>query len=208
MNLTQLLRQHRLVVALRGKDPEACFRTILTLVEQGIPLVEISLTSAEGAAVLARARQELGPDVPLGAGTIRTPADVGLAAEAGASYVVTPGLGDGVRAAIDAELPVLAGALTPTEVMAAAAAGASAVKLFPANLAGGPAYLRALTAPFPEIPLVPFGGVDPEVAAAYFAAGAVAVGVGTALLGDAPNGGDQEALRRRAKEFSVMCSPH
>jgi 2-dehydro-3-deoxyphosphogluconate aldolase / (4S)-4-hydroxy-2-oxoglutarate aldolase len=119
---------------------------------------------------------------------------------AGAGFLLTPAAGSGADAAHDAGVPVLAGALSPSEVWAAHEAGAAAVKLFPASL-GGPAYLRALRDPFPDVPLVPVGGVDTGAAVAYLAAGAVAVGVGSPLLGDAVTGGDLGALAERVARF-------
>lgn len=94
-------------------------------------------------------------------------------------------------------MPVLPGALTPTEVLQAWRAGASAVKVFPASL-GGPGYITALRGPLPEISLVPTGGVSIEAAPHYLKAGALAVGMGGPLIGDAAAGGSLDALRERA----------
>lgn len=201
MELLDLLRKRRIVAIVRGTDPDASLRAVLALVEEGVPLVEVSLTGKDALDTIARARTALGPDAPLGAGTLLTAADARAAREAGASFAVTPALGEGVAEAARLGMPVLAGALTPTEINAAVRAGATAVKIFPANLAGGPEYLRALRGPFPEVPLVPVGGVGTEEARRYLAAGALAVGVGSPLLGDAADGGDVAALRQRAREF-------
>ncbi len=92
------------------------------------------------------------------------------------------------------------GALTPTEIVAAWASGATAVKLFPARL-GGPGYLRDIREPLPDIPIVPTGGVSAENVPDWFAAGAAAVGVGGTLIGDALDGGDLSALAARAAEL-------
>ncbi|MFY1691405.1 bifunctional 4-hydroxy-2-oxoglutarate aldolase/2-dehydro-3-deoxy-phosphogluconate aldolase [Plantactinospora sp. WMMB782] len=205
MNLPEVLRRHRLLAVVRGDDPDAALASVLALAEAGIALVEVSLTSRDEAGVLVRARAALGPDAPLGAGTVLTEADVVQAEQAGASFVVTPGLVPAVAEAVRLGLPVLVGALTPTEVVAASLAGAAAVKLFPASL-GGPAYLRALREPFPDVPFVPFGGVDVESAPEYLAAGALAVGASEALLGTAPQGGDLAALRLRATAFRAAVS--
>jgi 2-dehydro-3-deoxyphosphogluconate aldolase / (4S)-4-hydroxy-2-oxoglutarate aldolase len=95
---------------------------------------------------------------------------------------------------------VVPGALTPTEIAAAWGAGATAVKVFPVSAVGGPAYLKAVRAPLPEVPLVPTGGVGIDDIAAYLAAGAAAVGIGSPLLGDAGDpGGDLVALGERAR---------
>ncbi|GHC41018.1 bifunctional 4-hydroxy-2-oxoglutarate aldolase/2-dehydro-3-deoxy-phosphogluconate aldolase [Streptomyces flavofungini] len=199
------LRARRLVAIVRGTDAEASFRTVMTLVASGVPLVEVSLSGTDALGVLRRARAELGPEAWLGAGTVLTADDAGRAVDAGANLVVTPGLGPGVDAAVGRGLPVLAGVLTPTDVIAAQAAGATALKIFPASAVGGPAYLKALRGPFPDLPFVPVGGVDAAAAAAYLALGAVGVGVGSPLVGDAADGGDLGALRARAARFVAVC---
>ncbi|MEU9113056.1 bifunctional 4-hydroxy-2-oxoglutarate aldolase/2-dehydro-3-deoxy-phosphogluconate aldolase [Streptomyces sp. NPDC048483] len=205
MDFSTALRAERLVAIIRGKDAEASFRTVMTLAEEDIPLVEVSLSGHDALTVIGRARAELGDAAWLGAGTVLSAGDARRAAEAGANLVVTPGLGAGLEESVRQGLPTLAGVLTPSEVIAADALGVSALKLFPASV-GGPGYLQALRAPFPELPFVPVGGVDAATASAYFAAGAVAVGVGSPLIGDAADGGDLDALRGRAAEFKAACA--
>ncbi|MET9912851.1 bifunctional 4-hydroxy-2-oxoglutarate aldolase/2-dehydro-3-deoxy-phosphogluconate aldolase [Streptomyces sp. NPDC006476] len=202
MDLVDSLRRHRLLAIVRGKDPVAALRTVRTLVEEGIAAVEISLTTTDALTVIRQARAALGPDALLGAGTVRSAADAGRALDAGASYLVTPAVVDGLA---PYGVPVLMGALTPTEIEAALARGADAVKLFPGSL-GGPGYLRALRDPFPEVPFVPVGGVDATAAHDYLARGAVAVGVGSPLVGDAADGGDLDQLRARAAEFRAVAA--
>ncbi|GLY82151.1 bifunctional 4-hydroxy-2-oxoglutarate aldolase/2-dehydro-3-deoxy-phosphogluconate aldolase [Actinoallomurus iriomotensis] len=198
--LREALAARRMLAIVRGGDADAALRTVITLVEEGVELVEVSLVSADALGVIRRARAALGDGVRLGAGTVVTAEDAERSAEAGASYLVTPALGEGVTAGRGLGLPVLAGALTPTEVVAALEAGAAAVKLFPASLGGVP-YLRALRDPFPHVPFVPVGGVDAAAAAGYLQAGAIAVGVGSPLVGDAANGGSAEELRARIRAF-------
>ncbi|MGP4115101.1 bifunctional 4-hydroxy-2-oxoglutarate aldolase/2-dehydro-3-deoxy-phosphogluconate aldolase [Streptomyces sp. 4N509B] len=202
-SFTAHLRRDRLVAIVRGRDAEASLRAVLALVEEGVGLVEVSLTTADAAGVIARAARELGGDAPVGAGTVVSRDDLLRARDAGARWFVTPALGPGFEAAAEQRLPVLAGAFTPTEALTATTRGATAVKLFPASL-GGPAYLAALRDPFPDMPVVPVGGVDAAAAAAYLAAGALAVGVGGPLVADAAHGGDLTALRRRAREFLAV----
>ncbi|MFG2137576.1 bifunctional 4-hydroxy-2-oxoglutarate aldolase/2-dehydro-3-deoxy-phosphogluconate aldolase [Streptomyces sp. NPDC048650] len=205
MDFSAALRAERLVAIIRGEDAEASFRTVMALAEEGVPLVEVSLSGRDALTVIQRARAELGDTAWLGAGTVLSAADARRAAEAGANLVVTPGLGGGLEESVRRGLPTLAGVLTPSEVIAADALGVSALKLFPASV-GGPGYLKALRAPFPELPFVAVGGVDAAAADAYFAVGAVAVGVGSPLVGDAADGGDLSALRRRAAEFKAVCA--
>ncbi|MGW2642866.1 bifunctional 4-hydroxy-2-oxoglutarate aldolase/2-dehydro-3-deoxy-phosphogluconate aldolase [Streptomyces sp. NPDC001348] len=202
MNLVESLGAHRLLAIVRGKDPAAALRTVRTLTEEGIAAIEVSLTTADALTVIRRARAELGPDATLGAGTVRSAADAAHAVEAGASYLVTPALVDGLQ---PCGVPVLMGALTPTEIELALVRGAAAIKLFPGAL-GGPGYLRALRDPFPEVPFVPVGGVDAQAARDYLDRGAIAVGVGSPLVGDAADGGDLDRLRARAAEFRKVAA--
>ncbi|WP_055696551.1 bifunctional 4-hydroxy-2-oxoglutarate aldolase/2-dehydro-3-deoxy-phosphogluconate aldolase [Streptomyces silaceus] len=206
MDFPAVLRARRLIAIVRGSDPDASFRTVMTLAESGVPLIEVSLSGADALGVLRRARAELGADAWLGAGTVLTAEDARAAADAGANLIVTPGLGAGVDEAVRRGLPVLGGVLTPTDVIAAQATGVTALKVFPASAMGGPAYLKALRGPFPRTPFVPVGGVDAAAAEAYLALGAVAVGVGSPLIGDAADGGDLDALRARAAEFVKVTS--
>lgn len=200
MNLTDLLRAHRLLAIVRGTDPAAALRTVLTLAEEGVAVVEVSLTTTDATGVIAKARKALGPDAALGAGTVLTADDARRAVDAGASYLVTPALGQDLRTTPVGHIPVLLGAFTPSEVAVAAQRGATAVKLFPASL-GGPGYLRALRDPFPAVPFLPVGGVGLDAARAYLAAGALAVGIGSPLIGDAAGGGDLGELRARIAAF-------
>ncbi|WP_222722265.1 bifunctional 4-hydroxy-2-oxoglutarate aldolase/2-dehydro-3-deoxy-phosphogluconate aldolase [Actinomadura alba] len=197
-NLLELLETQRILAIVRGNDPAAALRSIEVLVDEGITLMEVSLSGADALRVIRKAAASLGAGVHLGAGTVLTAEDAAAAQDAGATFIVTPGLGAGVGAAVRLGLPVLAGALTPSEVIAAVAQGVDAVKLFPAS-SGGVPYLRALRGPFPTVPFVPVGGVDLDSVEAYLDAGALAVGVGSPLLGDAPDGGDLSGLRHRIK---------
>lgn len=200
MSFGESLRTHRLVAIVRGTNAEASLATVLTLFDAGVTLVEVSLTTTGAEQVIAKAREMLGPQALLGCGTVVTADDARRGADAGASFVVTPALGPGLAAACELNLPVIGGAFTPSEVVEAMTRGAQAVKLFPAQL-GGPGYLRALRDPFPGLPFVPVGGVDSELAKAYLAAGATAVGVGSPLVGDAASGGSLTELGERARAF-------
>jgi 2-dehydro-3-deoxyphosphogluconate aldolase / (4S)-4-hydroxy-2-oxoglutarate aldolase len=201
LDLMRMIRDRRILAIVRGSDPDASLGAVLALAEEGIPLIEVSLTGADALGVIARARAALGDQAPLGAGTVLTAEDARAARRAGASFIVTPGLGPGVEEAHRLGLPTLAGAMTPTEIMAARQAGATAVKIFPASAAGGPEYLRALRGPFLDVPFVPVGGVDADSARRYLECGATAVGVGSPLIGDAADGGEPAGLRDRAREY-------
>jgi 2-dehydro-3-deoxyphosphogluconate aldolase/(4S)-4-hydroxy-2-oxoglutarate aldolase len=200
VNFTDLLRSSRLVAIVRGHKPAAVRASVLTLFEAGVQLVEVSLTGRSALSVLAGLVPDVPPGCLLGAGTVRTEGDVRRVLDAGVHFAVSPSVTDSVPVAVNAGLPILAGALTPTEIETALGFGASVVKIFPASL-GGPSYLAALRQPYPDVPMVPVGGVGSDDVPEYLTAGAVAVGVGSPLLRDAAEGGDLAALATRAREF-------
>ncbi|WP_030417734.1 bifunctional 4-hydroxy-2-oxoglutarate aldolase/2-dehydro-3-deoxy-phosphogluconate aldolase [Streptomyces sp. SCSIO 75703] len=206
MTFTDRLRRERVIAIVRGTDPKAAERTVHTLREEGVALIEVSLTTPDAAGIIARCARAAG-DALIGAGTVLTGDDAREVQQAGAAFVVTPALAEGSATAHALGLPVVAGALTPTEVVRAVDEGATAVKLFPASV-GGPDYLRALRDPLPGVPFVPTGGVDATAARAYLEAGAVAVGVGSPIVGDAPRGGDPDALRERCRAFLGALAGH
>jgi 2-dehydro-3-deoxyphosphogluconate aldolase/(4S)-4-hydroxy-2-oxoglutarate aldolase len=205
--LRTALRRRRIVAILRGDDHDCALRSVETLLAAGLPLLEVSLTGRDATGLIRAAIQRFGGDVLIGAGTVLTAAQAEAAAGAGARFVLTPSLGPGVRRSIELGLPTVAGAYTPSEILAAHSGGAAAVKLFPAA-AGGVAYLRAIADPFPDIPLVPVGGVDAGAARAYLSAGALAVGAGSPLLRDALAGGSQLELAERARAFRELAEQH
>ena len=186
------------VAILRGRSSSYLDAVVDVLVEAGIRSLEITLTTPDALAAVRRSVARFGAAVAIGAGTVRTVLDVAAAVDAGAAYLVSPHTDPSLAAkARSLGVAYLPGAFTPTEIVAAMAAGATAVKLFPARL-GGPWYLRDIREPLPDVPIVPTGGVSAENAAEWFAAGAVAVGVGGSLIGDALDGGPLSGLRARA----------
>ena len=133
--------------------------------------------------VIAQLAKSMHNDVLVGAGTVTDAESARRCIDAGACFLVSPGFAaDMVQEAVAADVPVAAGALTPTEVMAATRAGADLVKIFPCSQVGGPAYIKALRGPFPRVPLVPTGGVNLQTAAAFLRAGSTALGVGGELV--------------------------
>jgi 2-dehydro-3-deoxyphosphogluconate aldolase/(4S)-4-hydroxy-2-oxoglutarate aldolase len=151
------------------------------LADAGMRAVEISLAQPDATAAIAEAAEELSDVTFVGAGTVRTVAHAAAAVGAGAQFLVSPGLDEAVAAwAQERDILYLPGALTPTEVETASR-WSPLVKLFPAG-ALGPGYVRDLRAPFPDVALVPTGGVDLENACDYLDAGAAAVAIGSALV--------------------------
>jgi 2-dehydro-3-deoxyphosphogluconate aldolase / (4S)-4-hydroxy-2-oxoglutarate aldolase len=197
----------RLLAIIRGTDAEAAIATALLLVEEGFQFLEISLNTVDALRVIETVAREVAGAAQIGAGTVLSVADATRAREAGSTFLVTPAITPGASEAVRMGVPVIAGALTPTDTYAAMALGASAVKLFPASL-GGPAYLSALRDPFPATPFVPVGGVDLAAAVEYWSRGAVAVGIGSPLVKDAASGGDVNALRDRARAFLAAAAEH
>ena len=149
----------------------------------GIPIVEITMTVPGAPAVMRKVAEQLGKEVLVGAGTVLTAEQATECLDAGAEFLVSPGLSLPVlKVARAREKLAVPGALTPTEIMTALAEGARLIKIFPCGSIGGPKYLKALRGPFPQVTLVPTGGVNAANAAEYFAAGAFALGVGADLV--------------------------
>jgi 2-dehydro-3-deoxyphosphogluconate aldolase/(4S)-4-hydroxy-2-oxoglutarate aldolase len=163
----------------------------------GIPIVEITMTVPGAVELIRELVQSCGSDVLIGAGTVVNAETARHCIEAGAEFLVSPGLNlQTVAFAAAAEKLIMAGALTPTEVMAAWEAGADFVKIFPCGQVGGAKYIKALKGPFPQVPFVPTGGVNLNTAAEFLEAGAVALGVGGELV-------QAEALKTNKPEIIV-----
>ncbi|WP_103340782.1 bifunctional 4-hydroxy-2-oxoglutarate aldolase/2-dehydro-3-deoxy-phosphogluconate aldolase [Amycolatopsis sp. CA-126428] len=203
------LRASRCVAIARGSQARHCAKTAQVLVESGIPVVEFPLTTPGVLAALPEVLDAAGPAAFVGVGSVVTVADAEASAAAGARFLVTPIVEPAVLGfAVEARIPVIAGAYTPTEISLAWQAGAAAVKVFPAVAGGPPLVGQLVSGPFPSIPLVPTGGVSLAGAPDYLRAGAVAVGLGSALLGDVLESGEFEALRARVAGFraSLECT--
>lgn len=194
----------KLVVVARASAASDYAPVLASLAEAGVQSVELTLTTPGTFDAFADLRSSFDGD--LGIGTVANLDQLERAIAVGADYVVTPITSTAlVEHAVAAGMPIIPGGLTPTELFASWSAGASAVKVFPAGQVG-PGYLKDLRGPFPDIAVVPSGGVDADSAAAWLAAGAVAVSVGGPLLGDAFRGGDLGALRERAERFVAVCA--
>jgi 2-dehydro-3-deoxyphosphogluconate aldolase / (4S)-4-hydroxy-2-oxoglutarate aldolase len=199
------IRQARLIVVLRRVSPRARLLDLIDeLVGDGARVFEITLDGDDAAADLVAVRERLerfpGEDHFVGAGTIRSRTQVIDAIDAGAAFGVAPILDPEVlTAALDAGLPFVPGGYTPTEADAAWRAGATFVKLFPGSSLG-PSHIRELRGPLAEIETIVTGGVDATNAVAFLEAGAVAVGIGSALV-RAP------AAERRALLASIASAP-
>jgi 2-dehydro-3-deoxyphosphogluconate aldolase/(4S)-4-hydroxy-2-oxoglutarate aldolase len=196
------LKNVPVIAILRSRDAGRLVEVSDVLAETGIAAIEFTLTTA-GAIDALREYAKAKPDgVALGAGTVLDEEMAEAAVAAGATYLITPAVRPAVVAAAKRlGVAVIPGALTPSEILATWESGVTAVKVFPAPLVGGPGYLRAVRAPLPDVPLIPTGGVGIDDARAYLDAGAIAVGVGAPLVGDACEEGSLDALRERAERL-------
>lgn len=166
------------------------------LKEAGVSLIEITMTVQGAMGVIKELSGKFGKEVIIGAGTVLDTKTAKEAVLAGARFLVSPSLNlDLIRFALQAEVAVIPGALTPTEIVTAWNAQADMVKVFPAAQVGGPDYVKALKGPLPQIPLVPTGGVNLQNAGAFIRAGAAALGVGGELV-------DRKAIAQR--NFGVI----
>lgn len=173
----------RVVAILRGDFGGREHEMVAAMIEGGLTAVEVTLNSPDALIKIAKLAALFGTTCAVGAGTVLTPQEVREVAGVGGTFIVSPNCDPRVIRETNArQLISLPGAFTPTEIVMAMDAGADAVKLFPATSLG-PSYVKAVRAPLSHLRLIPTGGVTPEVAQQYRAAGAWAVGIGSELLG-------------------------
>jgi 2-dehydro-3-deoxyphosphogluconate aldolase / (4S)-4-hydroxy-2-oxoglutarate aldolase len=191
------------VAVLRGDSPDKVIRAVEALVEGGIPVAEITMTVPGALKIIERCVSLFGDLLTVGAGSVTDAAVAIEAMDAGSLFVVTPTVKlEVIDACKRRACLVIAGALTPSEILAVWEAGADAVKVFPAQAMGGPAYLRMVHEPLPQIVLAPTGGVTLETLAEYFKAGVPFVGAGGDLVGKAAlEAGNTKAIAARAREY-------
>jgi 2-dehydro-3-deoxyphosphogluconate aldolase/(4S)-4-hydroxy-2-oxoglutarate aldolase len=186
----------RVVPIIRTRSAEWAMAVAEVLASSGLGVIEVTFTVPDAAAVIERLRRRF-PEILVGGGTVTDAPTARRAVAAGAQFLLSPALSPGM-AAVARRHGVLAvpGAYTPTEALAALEGGAELVKIFPADT-GGPAHIRAILAPLPSARLLPTGGVRPDSAGEWLAAGAAAVGIGSALVGPGDGPVDAPALRAR-----------
>ena len=196
-----------LVAVIRGPSPELTVRMVEALVAGGVLGIEITYTTPNAAEVVRALDARFGEQILLGMGTLTAPAQAAEAQAAGARYLVSPITDEALGAAMVATgLPVMIGALTPTEVFRAHQLGSDVVKLFPGS-AVGPDYVKALRGPFPHIPIMPTGGVDEHNVGDWFRAGVFAVGAGSQLSpGQLAKEGRFDEIEAVARRFASAVS--
>lgn len=204
--LSDRLTNTRVIAVLRASHASALAPVCDVLVEEGIVSLELTLTTPGLLDSLAGLVERYAGTADVGVGTVLDPDQARRAIDAGTQYLVTPTMNiQVVDVAVSNKIAVFPGGLTPTELAAGWEAGATAVKIFPAQTVGA-GYLKHLRGPFPDIQVVPSGGVDLVAARDWLAAGALAVSIGGPLLGDALSGGDPRDLRRRCREVLAVTA--
>ncbi|WP_198415844.1 bifunctional 4-hydroxy-2-oxoglutarate aldolase/2-dehydro-3-deoxy-phosphogluconate aldolase [Cryobacterium glaciale] len=203
---SSVLRANPVIAVLRAQHASHYAPVVRVLAENGIRSIELTLSTPGTFEELATLQAGIGSDVEIGIGTIVTVDQAQRAIDAGASYLVTPIVNLQVIAlAVRVGIPVFPGGLTPTELYSAWAAGATAVKIFPAE-AVGPQFGGHLRGPFPDLQFVPSGGIGLGDIPAWLAAGATAVSLGGPLIGDALTGGSLEQLAERARRVTELAA--
>lgn len=201
-----VLRSNPVIAVLRACTASVYDRVVDVLVENGVLSIELTMSTPGTLDYLPSLIARTGNRAQIGVGTIVGPDQARRAIDGGAHYLVTPVVDlEVIALATRSGVPVYPGGLTPTELYAAWAAGATAVKVFPAGTVG-PSYGKHLRGPFPELEFLPSGGVEIEHIPAWLDAGAVAVSLGGPLIGDALSGGSLEALSGRTQRVCQLVA--
>jgi len=199
----EIIERVGLIPVLRAKSIAQGRAVVEAMVAGGVTIVEVTMTVPGAIDLLKELKQEYGASLLLGSGTVTTAEQAQATIEAGAEFVVSPSLHPEVIAATKANGKVSCpGALTPTEAITAWNAGADYVKIFPCSAVGGASYLKALLAPFPQLKIIPTGGVTLQTAAGFIKAGARALGVGSDLVNLAAiDAGKAETVTEAARAY-------
>ena len=206
---TEIIRriaEEGIVPVIRAATPDLALRAARAVMAGGISVFEITMTVPDAPDVIRALVRELGDRALVGAGTVLNAAAAHQCIDAGAAFVVSPGLDpDTVIEAHGRGVPAMPGALTPTEVIAAWNLGADVVKIFPVSAVGGAKYLRALKGPLPDVKMLPTGGITAANAAEFLAAGAVALGIGGELVDTVALAEGRDAtITERARELRAV----
>ena len=203
-----LLKRHPAIAIIRAADIETGLSMAKAAASGGFELIEVAWNrNVDPPQLMAKIRQAL-PDCMVGAGSLLDQGDLVSAIASGAEFCFTPHTDiELIEGAITQNIPLVAGAMTPTEIVTAWRSGAASVKIFPISTLGNAAYIRSLQDPLNSIPLIPTGGVTSESAPALLAAGAVAVGLSTALFPLAEVArGDWAAIETRSHHLLALLS--
>jgi 2-dehydro-3-deoxyphosphogluconate aldolase/(4S)-4-hydroxy-2-oxoglutarate aldolase len=195
------LRAQKVVALIRADSADSLLDCARALQAGGLGAIELTMTTPGAIDMVAQVAKAL-PDALIGLGTVLDPDTARAGVAAGAKFIVTPAVRPAVITACrQMQVPILSGALTPTEACTAWDAGADVIKIFPAEFFG-PAYIKSLKAPFPKMEFLPTGGVTPETVGEFLRAGAFATAAGSALVAPAAlKARDWAAITARARQF-------
>lgn len=198
-----LLKKYRAIAVIRSSEKELALQMAKAVVAGGIQFIEITWNTHKADELIAELRSEF-PTFSIGTGTLLNLEQLQQAIDCGAQFLFTPHTDLAmIKAAVDAGVPIVPGAFSPTEILTAWQAGATCVKVFPISALGGAAYLQSLQGPLGHIPLIPTGGVTLENAKIFIDAGAIAVGLaGDLFPKDLVENGDWEAIGQIARNLS------
>lgn len=204
--VVKTLQPRNPIAIVRLDDLQDALDISRALLDGGINTIEFTLTNKQANEVITKVREHFGERLIVGAGTVLDAEMAQASMQAGAQFLVTPVLLPAViEAGLSKDIPVACGAYTPTEIFTAWRAGATLVKVFPAGSLG-PTYLKDILAPLPELLLVPTGGVNLNTCAAFLAAGAYTVAVGSQLVGkELVRKKDWPALTDLARQYIQVC---
>ena len=202
-----LLKKHRAIAVIRASEIEVGREMALAAASGGMQLIEITWNSPRAAELISQLRVRL-PDCVIGTGTLLNQSQVKEAIMAGAQFLFAPHADPlMIKAAVDSGLPIIPGALTPTEIVSAWQWGATCVKVFPVQSVGGVSYIKNLQGPLGQIPLIPTGGITLENAEDFIAAGASAVALGSQLFPkQLVASGNWEAISQKASQLRQKIS--
>ncbi len=200
------LLRNPVIAVLRAGHADQYAPVVDALLTGGVTSIELTLSTPGALEELPRLLERFGTDAEIGIGTVTGVQQARRAIDAGAAYIVTPVMDlPTVGLCVERGIPVYPGGLTPTELLAGWNAGATAVKLFPASTVG-PGYIGQLRGPFPDIAVIPSGGIGIADVPGWIEAGALAVSLGGPLLQDAFAGGSPAGLIQRAREVSDLVA--
>lgn len=200
--IIQRLLDPGIIAIIRADSSEDLVEAAGALIEGGVATMEVTMTTPNALQIISEIAERFGDRVLIGVGSVIDAPTVYAAVAAGAEFIVTPTTKpDVIAAANRVDKPIASGAYTPTECLLAHESGADFVKLFPAEF-HGPAYVKTILAPLPQLRIVPTGGVTPQTVGAFLAAGSVALGVGSALVSkEILRDRDWARLTAKAREF-------
>src|SRR6266404_6275477 len=195
-----------IVPVIRASSAQQALAAIDAVAKGGISVLEVTMTVPGANKVIEDVRKSMGDDVLVGAGTVLNAEAARQSLDAGAQFLVSPGFNEPTVAfARSQDVLMVAGALTPTEVISAWSAGADLVKIFPCSAVGGASYIKSLKGPLPQIPLIPTGGVNLKTAADFIKAGSEALGIGGELiLASALKAGTPQVISDLARQYLAI----